>query len=241
MKKIMLGVLLILSLVFVFGCSSDEELADSDLVLHDFVEDDVGDDVPRDVDESSSPLDELKSLIDGAVEYRVVYDYSFGDQVMSMTQYVKGNNMRMDMSVMGMESRSYTLGDSFVSCLNQAGSWFCFDASSQDDGSDLDSFSVEDPLSSDFTDFDGEVRKAPNRVVAGVQANCFEVLFEDSSYVYCYSSSGIPLLFEGDGDLGSWSMSAKEFSSSVASNVFDLPAELSSPDDMAAAWGFPNN
>ena len=230
---------------FIYGCADSSTEVTDDVVPDDVVPNGVVDDGVDDVvlDDApstgaSSALDELKSLIDSALEYSVVYDYSFAGQVMSMTQYVKGDKMRMDMSVMGMESRSYMSDDSFVSCLNQAGSWFCFD-SSQGDGSDLDSFSVDDPLSADdLIDFEGEVKNAPSRVVAGVQAKCFEVIFEEDTYTYCYSDSGIPLVFEGDGDFGSWSMIAKEFSSSVASSVFDLPAEISSPEDMMGAWGF---
>lgn len=209
----------------------------NDTIEDIFVDDDTSND-------SSNYVEELKRLVSQSSEYFVVYDYSAEGQSMVMSQYVKGDNMRTDITIMGMETRSYIVDDVFVSCMNQAGEWMCFESDATSADANY-TYEVDDPMSDDIDSFDGEVNKLPGRVIAGAQAECFEVIYddieyEDAEYIYCYSSGGVPLLMEGEIDSTVWRMVAREFSTTVSNNVFDLPAEVRSSDDLLSAWDVPD-
>lgn len=220
--------------MFLVGCDSlNDDVLEDDLGV--VTDDDVTEDDLDVVIEEDGDFDEFFNLASSSLEYQVVYDYSFDNQQMVMSQFVLGDKMRTDVNIGGMDTRSYVLNGDVISCMYQADSWFCFDSESNDDFDD--EVVVEDPLIDDFESFTGSVRKISSRNIAGVQANCFEVEYDDFVYVYCYSNEGVPLLVEGDDGVNYWSMVAREFSLSVEGDAFDLPAEVSSPEDMFGAFG----
>ncbi|MFT4308682.1 MAG: hypothetical protein ACMXYM_04915 [Candidatus Woesearchaeota archaeon] len=223
--------------MLVAGCSSDIDDRPAIIEEGGLVESDPpsGGDAPSRPDPSGgSAYDELRKLVMGAKEFTVTYEYSFAEQEMLMSQYVKGDNYRVDMVVAGGESRSYMLGDRFISCMKQGASWTCMELPSDDEEFDFEfGGDVIDDIEEDL--FSGDVRRLPDRRIAGVNAKCFSVttrILEVQDYTYCYSADGIPLLVEYTTKDASFRMVATEFSKTVPRNAFELPAEPVRVDDM---------
>lgn len=176
---------------------------------------------------------QLQELWMDSPEYMVTYSatssFDGQTQTMEMTQYLKGEQLRSDVAVEGMETRTIVTDNVYV-CMNQ-GSWLCYQSEYD---SDLET-ELQEQLREDSEDAlaDMNVIKLPGKTVAGTVTDCFRITNEMGEVDYCLSAEGVPLYIRSSAEGTSTELTATEYSTTVAGNAFTLPAD---PQDLAAMY-----
>jgi uncharacterized protein YcfL len=154
------------------------------------------------------------------IQWKAVYDISAAGKSYEMTQYIKGlKRFRTDMSLQGMESRTYMVDDVYSSCTKVMDKWNCFkiDVPKQDES--------DKAIQSNPTDYTIVADGTMN--VAGTTAKCFKVtgLKIEGTFRYCYSNEGVLLYTKMQTAQATTEMTAKSYTTSVSDSEFVLPAE----------------
>ena len=143
------------------------------------------------------------------------------------TQYMKGENFRMDMEASGSDIRSYVLGKTIYTCTQLSGSWTCYSLGGQASEDEYATYSLQTGLDSEPEKY--TVTRDGTMPVAGTVADCYLVVSTDGTVRYCISPEGVPLYVKtnaGSGDSGAISeLVATSYQTSVADSEFELPAE----------------
>jgi hypothetical protein len=182
---------------------------------------------------AARPFRELAGAA-SASPYRVTYrvSSSAGGQAVSATQtwYVSGRNFRMDLGVAsagGSGSFSvFVIPDGTYSCVTAAGAsgTQCFgmpqaQAYAQSPGAALDAEIRANPDAFGATYRD-------TRTIAGTSASCYGIAGTAAGFsqgTICYTSSGVPLLYQFDSSGLSFTMEATSFGVPTDAD-FRLPA-----------------
>lgn len=219
---------IVLSTVLLAGCASDSpDTANPEPSMLDAL-----DDAGVDIDPVLREIMELEEKRAKA-QFTVTYDAEFsagGDsQLVTTTEYQDGAaRKRTDTSLPGLgESRTYILGDRYITCSKFGNEWTC---SESDMNIDFEFDESDEPVID--TEWDtSETEQASferdgTMDIAGVTATCFKADFgNDFSSRQCLSDSGVVLYMETMSSDGSTVMRATSYKATVASSDFELPAE----------------
>jgi hypothetical protein len=140
---------------------------------------------------------------------------------MTVTQYFKGKNMRMDSAVSSsMVVEVFFIDSKTYSCTKASEStpFMCFESSSGDDTTPETADNLKDSES------DYVITPLPDRTIAGIPAKCFTFTAKSGGLQnadYCMSTDGIILSVTGS----EVSMVATSVQRGIADSVFTLPAE----------------
>ena len=156
----------------------------------------------------------------GSPDYKVTYDYVASGQTMTMTQYMKGGNMRMDSELQGMEMEIFFIDDKVYSCTKMAGTsgFTCFESPSSADDTKPETASNLKESESDYV-----ITPLPGKTIAGEAAKCFTFVAKSGdmeSVDYCISGDGIILSLTS----AQVTMTAKSVDRGISDDVFRLPA-----------------
>lgn len=181
---------------------------------------------------------EKQANIEWMVSYDMTSAYSGEEFEGTMTQYVDGEEkMRMDMTAQGQETRTYMLDNNVYSCFNQDGSWSCMGFEQTEEEQETQTpQDIREDIQGDMESY--EITSLGQRNIAGSVAQCYRLVGTDGNTVeYCFSSEGVPLYVKTTSNQGDLSeMTATSYSTNVASNAFELPAE---PQSFAAGGTMP--
>ncbi len=179
---------------------------------------------------------ELKNIFSkkDSLEYKVSHTTKLtGTGEQKMTQYIKGENMRVDMIIEDIETRTYILGtSSMYTCSKPEGEWSCIGFDTPQESS------TSDQALTDFTEETDlyEIKYLSTRNIAGTSAKCFSMknTAENVAIEYCISPEGVPLYTKTTMNEITMEMTATSYSTSVSDSDFTLPAE---PVDMSNLMG----
>jgi len=178
----------------------------------------------------------------GNPNYRVSYDMELPNNPNTMiTQWFKGDKFRIDTQMEGRNTRMYHLGEETTTCMNQGGSWRCFQMPQTAETPKVGTRGVEklEDAENNLETYRNRITKIDSRTVAGEKTSCFRVdePEENQYWISCYSNNhGIPLYMEGESSEGTWKMTATDFQPSVSDDDFKLPAEPQSIPNMPGGF-----
>jgi hypothetical protein len=165
--------------------------------------------------------------------YKVSYTWSTSGAGQSTTSqqtwYYKPPKARYDLSIgQGGSFSIFLLEDGTYFCTSSGGSSFCQKTSDQ-----------AGLQQNQAADFDLQIRQRPDqfdatyqgtRTIAGQQAQCFGVsshtVGASGDTTACYSSNGVPLLWQSKSQGQEVTMEATSFSTTVTDADFSLPAPV---------------
>ncbi len=146
----------------------------------------------------------------------------------AMTQYVKGaDQLRMDFSMQGTETRTYMAGKVYTSCTDNGG-WTCFKVDAPNQTGAAGTQANEQQMQSDISAYD--VVADGTKTVAGVTATCYRITTKAQqgfTYRYCFSKEGVPLYLHFQTGGATTEMTATSYSMSVSNSDFTPPATAS--------------
>ncbi len=192
-----------------------------------------------------STFDQFRSFIQEAVanpNYRVSYQVESPNQPnLTVQQWFKGNKIRMDTEMQGIQSRMYYVGEETTTCMNQGGNWRCFQLPETAEKSIAGKQGIDklEDVKNNLESYQNRITKIDSRVIAGEQTSCFQVEEPQNAkyWIACYSNNhGIPLYMEGENSEGTWKMTATSFQTSVSEEEFQFPAEPRSMPNMPGAF-----
>ncbi len=228
--KYTIMIFLIALLVF-SGCKKTGEVQETTQDATDSEAESAPEESIEETEDSASIFKQF-AMKKSALSFQVVYDVattSGGKSMRTMMgQFIKGKQLRTDITAEGVETRMYFSEGKINTCMNQ-GSWSCFSMVEQQ-GKAYDE-SVKD-IESNPEQYD--IQKLPNRALAGTTATCFRIKSE-GTVDYCLSPEGVPLYMKSEGEGYTSEMTAKSYSLSVPGSAFELPAE---PQDFGALGNF---
>lgn len=167
----------------------------------------------------SSASDALLGALTGNSGYKVVYQVTAGTAASyEMTEYLKGGNMRTDIALSGMQSRTYVISGKVTSCILAGTTWSCNALPSQN----TQSVDIGEQLKADPSKY--AITADGTQTVAGVAATCYKVVGTDATVRYCISSEGVPLYVKTTAQGMDVVMQATSYSTSVTDADFALPA-----------------
>jgi hypothetical protein len=141
---------------------------------------------------------------------------------MKVSEYMKGTKIRTDLSVMGIDSRTYILGDEYTSCTYMNKQWNC----NKIKPAETETKSAKD-IEMDYTEDPDKFKTeyAGTKTVAGENTQCFKVtdLEDDIVTTYCYTKEALPLYIKSVGPDSESEMTATSFSRTVSDSDFELP------------------
>jgi hypothetical protein len=151
----------------------------------------------------------------------------------TMTQYTRarGENdfsFRIDMTVMGVETRSYMVPQEVTTCTRMQGAWNCFASQNKE----MQSTQQE---GQEVADSATSIVRDGTKQVAGTVADCYKATTEDGYARYCLKDN-VPLYvgtYETDGTMIS-ELTATSYSTRVSDSDFTPPAKA---QDMGAMMG----
>lgn len=196
------------------------------------------------VDTKSDVKTSLKTIFDKmeTMEYKVAYDitntFQGKIQTSKLTQYVKGEKIRMDASSttggQTYDSQTYITNEQIIACTNQQGAWQCMKIEVPENQQPDISEKYKEEGEKFWQNY--EVAGAPDRKLAGVTAKCFTVTFTEKQVgtideEVCYAPEGVPLYISTKTPEGTTVMSATSYKTSVSASDFVPPAE---PQDVAS-------
>ena len=186
---------------------------------------------------------ELKNLFSkkASIEWQITYDVKTKaagtEQKMTMIQYMKGpTKVRSDVTVQGIESRSYFVDNVMTSCSKMQNKWSCFKIEAKkDDAADMEKNFQSNPGQYTVT-ADG------TKSVAGLTAKCYKIVDSKNSAQTreCFSDDGMPLYIYYEGSGITSEMTALTYAKAVSASVFTPPVEakeMSVPTTAGAAQG----
>ncbi len=177
----------------------------------------------------NSPADQLGALFLGVghQNYKATYVMNYGTAATNTTytQYVKGDNERMDMSMETMTYEMFTVNGKKYNC-------FSFKIAGMDNFTCMASSSQESPVSAPSTlnesvVSDNNVQMLSPTIIAGIPAICFRIALPAeadspaSSADYCSSSDGIMLSMSAS----NMTITATAVEKGVDDSAFTLPAQ----------------
>lgn len=238
MKKIFLA-LTILALIFVITGCDDKEIKDSEYE-GTLESEENGIEADSETEDGGifslgkkSAKEALTDLIGDykKIEYKVTYDVKSDTAKDSiMKQYIKGEDMRNDITTEEVEVRTYILNKAVYMCNQDSGSWSCmkFDTLTDEEEEFKEGDFMENPDKYD-------INYLGTRKIIGKSVSCYEISHKNEAmelqHEHCYTSKGIPLYFKmimKHTEMGTESfseMTATSFSDSVSRADLTLPAE----------------
>jgi hypothetical protein len=174
-----------------------------------------------------------RSSVQWKIDYALTMQAQGQTQSMAMTQYMKAEKVRSDVSVQGIESRTYAVDKTSTTCSKMSGTWTCYKSTAQEDNLTQ----TEDKMRTDMTDY--TVVTDGTKTVAGVATDCFKVTSKTDATVvrYCFAADGAPLYVKMESKDVVTEMTATAYTKSVSDADFVPPAE---PKDMNALTGSPS-
>ena len=175
-------------------------------------------------DDASSELKKLfdsKTNLEWTVTYNIVTKAQGQEMKSTMIQYLKGiNKIRTDITIQGVESRSYFINSVMTSCTKMSAKWNCFKIEVPKD----DMKNVEEKVKSGSSDY--SIVSDGTKQIAGVTAKCYKLTGAKDSITtrYCYSAEGIPLYVYYEGPQVTSEMTALTFEKVAKDSVFEIPA-----------------
>ena len=178
------------------------------------------------------------------LEYKATYvlkNTDFKDSTMS--QYMRKDEIRTDMVVDGIESRSYVKGEKMYSCTKRVAEWTCMDL-----GIPYQTGGAEEASEKFVENMEAyNIKQLKKRTIAGTSTECYsmETYIEGAYFEHCFSSDNIPLytkaiITNNSGTKITMEMTATSYSTSVSDADFELPAEPTDIRDMIELdnrWG----
>jgi|GEM_PF-1615464 len=253
MKRLLI-VMMIIALVAIAACKP-EQLQDQPLGAGNA--DDSGTtatDTKQDVTEETKTAGDakagLKTIFEkyGKLEYMVAYDVTATNdgktEKTKMTQYLKGESMRMDVSGnqdgKTYEARTFITPLAFITCSKDETEWQCIKMEAPED--------QQQDLAAKYEEegdafWDGnQVYNEPDRTIAGVKAKCFKLIVTipeqgTMTEIGCYSPEGVPLYIEIKTPQGTNVMQATSYKTTVTAADFVPPVEPQDLDAMMAQYG----
>ena len=151
--------------------------------------------------------------------WKVVYDVTAGSaSSYEMTQYLKGSNIRTDMTASGMQARTYMVSGKVSSCVLAGTKWMCTDMTAQMGNTTSD---LSQQLQSEQAKY--TITADGTESIAGTTATCYKIVSSDGTDRYCISPEGVPLYIKTSAEGSEMVMQAKSYSTSVADSDFALP------------------
>jgi hypothetical protein len=178
----------------------------------------------------TSAADQLASLFLGREHqnYKATYVMTYGTTATNTTytQYVKGDNERMDMNMETMTYEMFTVNGKEYNC-------FSFKMAGMDNFTCMASSSNESPVSApsalnESVVSDNNVQLLPPTIIAGIPAICFRTILPAeadspaSSADYCASSDGIMLSMSSS----NMTITATAVERNIPDSSFVLPAQV---------------
>ncbi len=185
------------------------------------------------VTETTMALGDINGLLGrGITQYMVEYQTTLWDQSHHGNKsikdwYYKNGQIRTDLIVNQMETRTYMNGSNAVTCVSQAGNWTCYTLAHHAD--------LGNPLQDMKDNIDSsQIMLLPGKVVAGVNTKCFKSTTNDTNIIdaigiwnnsYCLSPEGVPLYEESTNGSMNIITTATKYSTQVSDTDFIPPAE----------------
>jgi hypothetical protein len=221
---------------------AQEDSTDTDAAVDAAVDVDVDVDLGETIDDAVDDVRSEFANAMGTAQYKVTYNVASsqggaaGDLV--MTQYVRAKsgddyNFRTDVTVQGIETRSYITGGVVTSCTKFGGNWNCNEV-------DTNSMETSNP-SADAqaaAESDAQITRDGTKVVAGVNADCYKVVNDDGTVRYCIGD-GVPLFVETITSQGTNTVEATSYSKTVVDSDFTPPASASAAGSGAGGFTLP--
>jgi hypothetical protein len=161
----------------------------------------------------------LKDIFAKNVKFAVTYDVKTAGTQNEMTQYITDGKMRTDITTQGMEVRSYLIGDEYTSCNKATGDWMCQKITYEPSSADT----AKDDIKKNPEQY--AIESLPGRTIARAATDCFRITTKNGVVEYCYSNEGVPLYMKTTAGAATSELIAKEYSTTVPADSFDLPAE----------------
>lgn len=136
---------------------------------------------------------------------------------MEYTLYSKGNIRRTDVSMMGINAQTWILTDRTVTCSEMEGFMEKTCEESESTGEPVNTMNI-DKEEFEANKDNYKAYSLPSKTIGGETANCFsiEMISEEMTAEYCFSSDGILLYSKGITEDGEFEMKATEFSRNVS-------------------------
>jgi len=160
-------------------------------------------------------------------QYRATYQIQSTEFSGPMQQWVKEDNVRIDISQSGTDTRLYAgPGGTTTVCATPSGNWSCFQMPTSEQMaaafalSDRDGGNIKDNIET----YRGKVTRLEDRTIAGQPTSCFLIRDPEGEYTGCYTEGGVPLYVESASNGERVTVTATDFAATVASSAFELPA-----------------
>ncbi|HLG24876.1 MAG TPA: hypothetical protein VI564_08150 [Candidatus Nanoarchaeia archaeon] len=242
MKKILLGILVVMVLVL-SACKPNDQ-ANADNTAKDNTKQQDAKPVEKTEEKTAGAKpdvsDDFKNFLvnKDKLEWQITYDLvskAQGTEFKSkMVQYFKGaKKMRTDVVANGIEARTFFINDVVTSCSKMGAKWNCYSIDvPQDKIAD-----VEKDLKEGNANY--KIEDDGTKVIVGKTAKCFKVTGIsadlEATVRYCFSSEGAPLYVYFESPQATTEMTALLYETVVNDRVFDLPAEPTKIDVSAGA------
>jgi hypothetical protein len=176
-------------------------------------------------------LEEKRAAAEFTVAYTTTMSNNGETMATSMVEYQDGTERkRTDVAIPEMgETRTYTLGERYVTCSKFGSDWNCQEFTASDDVETTEE-DAEYETDTTWTD-DEEVEEVTferdgTMTVAGVTTECFKADFAGLVSKQCLSKQGVVLyMYNTDSEGGTMEMRASSYKESVSDGDFAFPAE----------------
>ena len=235
-KEIFIGLVVLLALGLLFGCSSPPKTTvgedgnttgflDNNSSTNEVLGSDanISDSTQGEIQQDSQAFADFKLMLNGLPTYYVAYNMVSPKASGTLKQWIKTEAMREDLIFSGVNSKTYFVNGKIIVCNIVVGQEMCFEQQTAQ-LTDTGINSAKENVNA----WAAKVSALQSKTIAGVSASCYKVVDDSVEYYYCFSPESVPLFIETVTSDGTTTLTAFEYGTTVDENAFTLSLAIQS-------------